>query len=57
MKGLTEKMEKIFSAITFAEVGEFETARQIMNESHDDANEEPMSKEKDLRLCPSAAKS
>lgn len=32
MKGLTNKLEQIFTAITFAEVGEFETAAQIMKE-------------------------
>lgn len=33
MKNITEKLEKVFSAITFAEAGEVETARQIMEES------------------------
>ena len=33
MKNMTEKLKKVFSAITFAEAGEFETARQIMEES------------------------
>jgi len=30
---LTEKFERIFSAVTFAEAGEFETARGILSES------------------------
>ena len=33
MESLTEKFERIFSAVTFAEAGEFETAREILNES------------------------
>ncbi|BCB95696.1 hypothetical protein JZK55_06180 [Dissulfurispira thermophila] len=33
MKGLMEKLETIFSAVTFAEVGEYETARQMLNEA------------------------
>lgn len=33
MKGLTEKLERIFSAITFAEAGEVETSRQILKEA------------------------
>jgi len=32
MKGFTKKFEQIFTAITFAEAGEFETAREIMRE-------------------------
>ncbi len=32
-ESITEKFERIFSAVTFAEAGEFETARGILNES------------------------
>ncbi len=32
MKGLTGKLERIFSAVTFAEAGESETARQMLKE-------------------------
>ncbi len=32
MKTLLKKMETVFAAAAFAEEGEFETARQIMNE-------------------------
>lgn len=32
-ESLTEKFERIFSAVTFAEAGEFNTAREILNES------------------------
>lgn len=31
MKSFTKKLEKMFTAITFAEAGELDTARQIMN--------------------------
>lgn len=29
--GITRKIEKLFTAVTFAEAGEFDTAREIMN--------------------------
>ncbi len=32
MKGFAKKLEDIFTAITFAEAGEFETAREILRE-------------------------
>ena len=32
MKHFTEKFDRIFTAITFAEAGEFETAQKIMRE-------------------------
>jgi len=32
MKGLARKLEKIFMAATFAEAGEFDTAREIMRQ-------------------------
>lgn len=40
MKGFTAKWEKIFSAITFAEAGEFDTAREIMREKPRDSKRE-----------------
>jgi hypothetical protein len=36
MKGFTKKLEQMFTAITFAEAGEFETAEQIMKEETKD---------------------
>lgn len=33
MKGLSEKFEKIMMAITFAEAGEHETAREFIRET------------------------
>jgi hypothetical protein len=32
MKGLAERVENLFMAVTFAEVGEFDTAREILRE-------------------------
>ena len=32
MKGFAKRFDQLFSAITFAEAGEFETAREIMKE-------------------------
>jgi len=32
MKGLTKKLERIFMAVSFAEAGEFDTARDILRE-------------------------
>jgi hypothetical protein len=32
MKGLMKRLENVFVAATFAEVGEFETARDILRE-------------------------
>ncbi|MDO8281117.1 MAG: hypothetical protein Q7U10_00585 [Thermodesulfovibrionia bacterium] len=32
MKGISKKFEQIFSAVAFAEEGEFETAREILGE-------------------------
>jgi hypothetical protein len=32
MKNLIKKLENIYSAVAYAEAGEFETAKQIMNE-------------------------
>jgi|GEM_PF-3521821 hypothetical protein len=45
--GLMKKLEDIFSAVAFAEAGEFDTARQILKEAgHSDAATE----EKDIRV-------
>lgn len=38
MKGLTKKLERIFLAITFAEEGEFDTARQMLMEEVETEN-------------------
>jgi len=38
---LSKKLENIFSAIAFAEEGEFETARQMIAESIDEPHRKP----------------
>ncbi len=49
MKGLMEKLERIFLAITFAEAGESETAKQIMRK--DTESEMPVVKsQKGIRI-------
>lgn len=39
MKRLLKKFEKIMTAITFAEAGEFETAREMMRKQDGDATD------------------
>jgi hypothetical protein len=39
MGRFSKKFEKIFSAITFAEAGEFETAREILKEDEPNAED------------------
>jgi hypothetical protein len=41
MKTLLKKFETAMVAATFAEAGEFETARQIMNEDRPGKNDRP----------------
>jgi len=41
MKSLLKKFEKTMVAATFAEAGEFETARQIMKEDRARKNDRP----------------
>ena len=44
MKALFEKFEKLMMAATFAEKGEFETARQFMNEDQPRKTKRPSSR-------------
>ena len=56
MKGFGEKWDRIFSAITFAEAGEFETAREIMREkSRDEKRDTPIAR-KTARISAPGAK-
>ncbi len=41
MKGLFEKFETAMVAVTFAEAGEFETARQILKEGRSKKTDRP----------------
>ena len=50
MKSFTEKFDKLFSAITFAEAGEFETAREIMRERPTDQKRDNTGVRKTARM-------
>ena len=56
MKSLTEKFDKLFSAITFAEAGEFETAREIMRERPTDQKRDKTVVRKTARMSAPGAK-
>lgn len=56
MKGFSKKFEQIFSAITFAEAGEFETARQIMREQTRDEKRDTPTARKTARISAPGAK-
>jgi len=56
MKSFTEKMERIFTAITFAEAGEFETAQEIMRERPKDRKHEQTGLRKSPRMSAPGAK-
>jgi len=50
MKALSRTWEKLFAAITFAEAGEFETARGIMRESDREQKRDTQVARKSMRL-------
>jgi hypothetical protein len=50
MKSFTEKFERIFTAITFAEAGEFETAQKIMRERPTDRKRDNADVRKTARM-------
>jgi len=56
MKTFTEKFDRIFTAITFAEAGEFETAREIMRERPTDKKRDNTSVRKTARMSAPGAK-
>jgi hypothetical protein len=56
MKGFTKKLEQIFTAITFAEAGEFETAREFMREQPRDRKRETRVTRKTARISAPGAK-
>ena len=50
MKALSRTWEKLFAAITFAEAGEFDTARSIMREREQDRKRDTQVARKSIRL-------
>lgn len=56
MKSFTEKIERIFTAITFAEAGEFETAQKIMRERPRDQKRDGTAVRKTARMSAPGAK-
>jgi hypothetical protein len=50
MKALSRTWERLFAAITFAEAGEFETARSIMREREQDQKRDTQIAWKSTRL-------
>ena len=50
MKSFTEKFDRLFSAITFAEAGEFETAREILKERPTDRKRDNTGVRKTARM-------
>jgi hypothetical protein len=56
MKGFSKKFEQIFTAVTFAEAGEFETAREIMREQARDQKRDTRVERKTARISAPGAK-
>ncbi len=56
MKGFTKRLEQIFTAITFAEAGEFETAREFMRDRPRDQKRETSVTRKTVRMSAPGAK-
>lgn len=50
MKGFKDSWDRLFSAITFAEAGEFETAREIMREKPRDRKRDTQVVRKTARI-------
>ncbi len=56
MKGFSEKWDRLFSAVTFAEAGEFDTAREILREKDRDQKRDTKVVRKTARLSAPGAK-
>ncbi|MBI4690872.1 MAG: hypothetical protein HY754_11515 [Nitrospirae bacterium] len=54
MKKLTKKLEDIFAAVSFAEAGEFDTAREILAEKdgHVKVTDKKIDRSRPLTLIP-----
>ncbi len=50
MKGFSEKWDRLFSAVTFAEAGEFDTAREILREKDRDEKRDTKITRKTARI-------
>ncbi len=50
MKGFSEKWDRLFSAVTFAEAGEFDTARDILREKDRDQKRDTKVARKTARI-------
>jgi hypothetical protein len=50
MKAISKTWERLFAAITFAEAGEFETARSIMREREQDQKRDTQIARKSMRF-------
>lgn len=57
MNKVIKKLERLFTAISFAEAGEIETARQIMKEDPKEQKQQMFRSKKGLRMVASPAKS
>ncbi len=56
MKSFSEKWDRLFSAITFAEAGEFDTAREILRDKPRDNKRDTKTARKTERLSAPGAK-
>ncbi len=56
MKSFTEKFDRLFTAITFAEAGEFDTAREILKERPTDQKRDSTNVRKTPRMSAPGAK-
>lgn len=56
MKSFTEKFDRIFTAITFAEAGELDTAQKIMRERPRDQKRDETGVRKTIRMSAPGAK-
>lgn len=50
MKRLIKKLEDIFAAISFAEAGEFDAAREIINEKIEDHKSDSVTTQKGVQI-------
>ncbi len=52
MKKLMEKFERVYSAVAFAEAGEFETAKEIMREEKQEHKRDTASPKREQLRAP-----